>query len=72
MDAGSDHCSAAKGSAIDVEVAGSGPVSCCSSIPSSFLTMFSSRPCLSLFPLFLWLPHILQYALYSVIVSFVF
>ena len=28
MDAGGDHGSAAKGSAIDLEVAGSGPVSC--------------------------------------------
>ena len=39
MDAGSGHGSAAKGLAIDLEVAGSGPVSCCFSIPSSFPTM---------------------------------
>ena len=37
MVAGSDHGSAAKGSAIDLEVAGSGPVSCCFSFPSAFL-----------------------------------
>ena len=41
MDVGSGHGSAAKRSAIDLEVAGSGPVSCCFSIPSSFLTMCS-------------------------------
>ena len=29
MIAGSDHVSTSKGSAIDLEVAGSGPVSCC-------------------------------------------
>ena len=34
--------------AIDLEVAGSGPVSCCFSIPSSFFTMCSSLACLSL------------------------
>ena len=33
MDAGSDHGSAAKGSAIDLEVAGSGLVSCCFPFP---------------------------------------
>ena len=33
--------------AIDLEVAGSAPVSCCFSIPLSFLTMCSSLPCLS-------------------------
>ena len=48
MDAGSDHGSAAKGSAIDLEVAGSGPVGCCFSVPSSFLTMCSSLACLQL------------------------
>ena len=47
MDAGSDHSSAAKGSAIDLEVTGSGPVSCCFSVPSSFSTMCSSLTCLS-------------------------
>ena len=47
MDAGSSHGSAAKGLAIDLEVAGSGPVGCCFSIPSSFLTMCSSLTCLS-------------------------
>ena len=47
MDAGSSHGSAAKGLAIDLEVAGSGPVGCCFSIPSSFLTMYSSLTCLS-------------------------
>ena len=45
MDAGSDHGSAAKGSAIYVVVAGSGPVACQF---SSFLTIISSSPtCLS-------------------------
>ena len=39
MVAGSDHGSAAKGSAIDLEVAGSGLVSCC----FSFLPL--SLPC---------------------------
>ena len=48
MVAGSDHGSAAKGSAIDLEVAGFGPVSCCFSFSSSFFTMCSSLPCLSL------------------------
>ena len=33
--------------AIDLEVAGSGPVSCCFSIPFSFFIMCSSLPCLS-------------------------
>ena len=37
MDAGSHLGSAAKGSAIGLEVAGSGPVRCCSFIPFSFL-----------------------------------
>ena len=37
MTAGSDHGSAAKGSAIGLEVAGSGLVSCCFSSPSSLL-----------------------------------
>ena len=43
MDADSDHGSAAKGPAKDLEVAGSGPVSCRFSIPSSFFTMCSSQ-----------------------------
>ena len=33
MVAGSDHGSAAKGSAIDLEITGSGLVSCCFSFP---------------------------------------
>ena len=33
MNAGSDHGSAAKVSAIDLEVIGSGPVGCCFSFP---------------------------------------
>ena len=37
MDAGGDLGSAAKGSAIDLEVAGSGPISCRFFIPFSFL-----------------------------------
>ena len=41
MDAGSGHGSAAKGSAIDLEVASSDPVSCCFSFPSSFFAMCS-------------------------------
>ena len=47
MVAGSDHSSAAKGSAIDLEVTGSDLVSCCFSVPSYFLTMCSSLTCLS-------------------------
>ena len=47
MDAGGDHGSAAKGLAIDLEIAGSGPVSCRFFIPSSFFTMCSSLACLS-------------------------
>ena len=43
----SDHGSAAKESAIDLEVTGSGPVGCHFPIPSSFLSMFSSLTCLS-------------------------
>ena len=35
-------------SAINLEVAGSGPVSCCFSIPFSFFTMRSSLPYASL------------------------
>ena len=35
MDVSNGHGSAAKGSAIDLEVAGSGPVSCRFSFPSS-------------------------------------
>ena len=46
MDAGSDHGSAAKGSAIDLEVVGSGLVSCHLFIPFSFLTICSSLVCL--------------------------
>ena len=37
MDADSDHGSAAKELAIDLEFAGSGPISCCVFIPFSFL-----------------------------------
>ena len=48
MVADSSHCSAAKGSAMDLEVAGFGPVSYCFSFPSSFFIMCSSLPCLSL------------------------
>ena len=47
MVAGGDHGSAVKGLAIDLEVVGSGSVSCCFSFPSSFLTMCSTLPCLS-------------------------
>ena len=48
MDAGGDLGSAAKGSVIGLEVAGSGPVSCRFFIPSSFLaTMCSSLACMS-------------------------
>ena len=36
MDAGGDHGSAAKGLVIDLEVVGSGPVSCCFFFPSPF------------------------------------
>ena len=50
MVAGSDHGSAAKGSTIDLEVTGSGPVSCCFSFPPSFFTMCSSLACLSVTP----------------------
>ena len=46
MIANSDHGSAAKGSAIDLEVA---PVSCCFSFPSSFFTICSSLSCLLVF-----------------------
>ena len=56
MDAGSDHGSAAKGSAIDLKVADSGlvswyivtmaqPDSCCFSFLSSFFTMCGLLPC---------------------------
>ena len=46
MDAGSDHGSAAKWSAIDVEVAGSGLLHGYSfSFPSSFFTMCTSLAC---------------------------
>ena len=47
MVAGSGHGSAAKGSAIDLEVTGSGLISCCFSFPSSFFTMCSSLLCFS-------------------------
>ena len=47
MDAGSDLGSAAKGSTIDLEFAGSGPVSCCVFIPIFSLPMCSSLACLS-------------------------
>ena len=47
MDAGSDLGSAAKGVAIDLEVTGSGLVSCCYSFPSSSFIMSSLLPCLS-------------------------
>ena len=43
VDSGGDHGSAAKGSAIDLEVAGSGPVSCHFFIPFSFLPYMSYR-----------------------------
>ena len=43
MDAGSDHGTAAEGLAIDLEVAGSGLVSCCFPF-CSFFTMCSSLP----------------------------
>ena len=46
MDSDRDHGSAAKESAIDLEVAASGLVSCCFYFPSSFFTMCSSLPCL--------------------------
>ena len=46
MDAGGDLGSAAKGSAIDLEVASSGPVSAIFALPSPF-TMCSSLSCLS-------------------------
>ena len=49
MVAGSGHGSAFKGSTIDLEVTGCGPVGCCFSFPSSFFTMCSSLPCLSVF-----------------------
>ena len=49
MDAGGDLGSAAKGSAITLEVAGSDLVSCYSS-PSSFFAMCSSLSCLSFIP----------------------
>ena len=47
MDAGSDHGSPAKGLAKDLDTAGSGQLHGYRlSIPSSFLTMCSSLPCL--------------------------
>ena len=48
MVASNGHGSAAKGLAMDLEVAGSGPVSCSFSFTSSFFTMCSSLPCLLL------------------------
>ena len=45
MDVSNGHGSAAKGSAIDLEVAGSGPVSCRFPFPP-LLTMCSSLICL--------------------------
>ena len=52
MDAGGDHGSAAKGSAIDLEVAGwLWAIGCCFSFPPLFLiAMCSSLACLSLRP----------------------
>ena len=47
MDAGGDLGSAAKGSAIGLEAAGSGPVGCRFSHSLLFLTMCSSLACLS-------------------------
>ena len=47
MDDGGDLGSAAKGSAIDLEIAGSGPVSCRFFHSLLFLTMRSSLACLS-------------------------
>ena len=48
MDAGGDHGSAAKGLAIDLEVVGSGPVSCRFSFPSlSLPRVYSSLACFS-------------------------
>ena len=51
MKAGSDHSSAAKGSAVDLEVTGSGSVGCRFSILSSFFTImqFSNRLSFNLF-----------------------
>ena len=46
MDAGSNLGSAAKGLAIDLEVAGSGPVSC------RFFIPFLSLPCVVLLPVY--------------------
>ena len=55
MGAGYDHGSAAKGSAIALEVAGSGPVGSRFSVPSSFFTMCSSAPCFYCGELFLFI-----------------
>ena len=49
MDACSDHGSTAKRSAIDLEVAGSGPVELLFFLSSSFFTICSSLPCLSVY-----------------------
>ena len=46
MDDGSDNSSPAKGLAKDLDTAGSGQVGYHLSILSSFLTMYSSFPCL--------------------------
>ena len=51
MGAGSDHGSAAKWSAIDLEVAGSGPVSYCFPFPPL------SLPCVVLYFVFHWYHH---------------
>ena len=53
MDAGSDHDSAAEGSAIDLEVTGSGPFSCC------FLFPPLSLPCVvpNHYLIFHWYHH---------------
>ena len=47
MAAGGDHGSAAKGSAIDLEDAGSAPVRFHFSLPPSFFTMCITQPSLS-------------------------
>ena len=49
MDACSDHGSTAKRSAIDLEVAGSDPVELLFFLSSSFFTMCSLLPCLSVY-----------------------
>ena len=49
MVAGSNHGSTAKGLVIDLEVAGSGPVELLFFLFSSFFTMCSLLPCLSVY-----------------------